>query len=223
MRNLFLIIFLFLILPSLKSQEEEDIPEDIKINMPRMSIRLNAGVPNPTSNQVFQKKFIGIYETNVALHINLSERFFIGLGFKNGLMSITNYIQYGVNTKMQMNTAFVKIGYNHFHTSKIFSTFYINGGYNKSMFTSVICPKGNPPDNHWEAVLIEPGYSINFYAEDNLTLGFYTSFNYLNRTFDPQQVCLQDLTPLSGLSTSKNTTYINIGLEMYIGLGKKKK
>ncbi len=202
--------------------QEEDVPEDIKIEMPRFSLRLNAGVPNPTTNQVFQQKFIGIYEANLAFNINLSKLFFVGVGFKNGLLSITNRIQYGVNTKMQMNTAFVKVGCNYFHSSKVFSTFYLNMGYNKSMFASVVCPKGHQPDPHWEAAVIEPGYSINFYAEDNLTLGFYTSFNYMNRRFDPEQVCLQDLTSLKGLNTSQNTSYVNIGLEMYIGLGKKK-
>ncbi len=221
MRSLLFLLFIGCFSVSIQAQEEEP-PAEINVKLPRFSFRLNAGVPNPTSNGVFRTKMIGIYEVNLAFNVQINNNFFAGLGWKNGLMSVTNRIQYGVNTKMEMNTAFLKIGYNHFHTSKMFSTFYLNVGYNKSRFAAVIPYNDIIPDKHWEAAVIEPGYSINFFAEDNLTLGFYTSFNYLNTPFNPEQVNFQYLTTLNGLNTSNNTTYVNIGVEMHWGLAKSK-
>lgn len=221
MRGLILILLSFIFAVQVYGQD--DVPQDINVKLPLVSLRLNAGIPNPTSNEVFRKKFIGIYETNLAVTFRLAKWGFIGVGFKNGLLSVSNRLKYGINTKMQMNTAFVKVGYNKFHTNKIFSTFYLNMGYNKSLFTNVVCLEGTPPDPHVSAPVIEPGYSINFFAEDNMTLGFYTSINFMTWRFDPHQVCFEQVTSLSGLSTSRNTSYINIGLEMYWGLVKKKK
>ncbi|MFL5752561.1 MAG: hypothetical protein ACJ76F_04075 [Bacteroidia bacterium] len=202
---------------------QDDVPAPITVKLPLVSIRLNAGIPNPSSNEVFRRKFIGIYETNFSLSFRIKEWGFIGIGYKNGLLSVSNRLKYGINTKMEMNTAYVKVGYNHFHSNKTFSTFFLNMGYNKSKFTGVVCLQGTPPDPHVSAPVIEPGYSINFFAEDNMTLGFYTSVNFMTWRFDPTQVCFEQVTSLSGLSTSRNTTYINIGLELYWGLGKRKK
>jgi hypothetical protein len=222
MRRLIPIWFLLFCSMQMPGQEE-DAPEIITAKFPLVSLRLNAGIPNPSSNEVFRRKFVGIYETNLAVNFRIAKTFFIGIGFKNGLLTVTDHIQYGVNTKMQMNAAYVKAGWNYFHTNKVFSTFYLNTGYNKSMFTSVISSGKPLPDPHVSSFIIEPGYSINFFAEDNMTLGFYTSFNYMPRKFDPAQVNFAYVTSLSGLSTSQNTTYINIGLEMYWGFPKRKK
>jgi hypothetical protein len=147
----------------------------------------------------------------------------VGAGFKNGLMAVSNRLKYGINTKMEMNTAFLKVGYNHYHSNKTFSTFYLNGGYMKGKFTYVSCLEGAQPDPHVATSIIEPGYSINFMAEENMSLGFYATYTYMNWRFDPDQVCFSQLTSLTGLSTSKNTSYFMIGLEMYWGLAKKRK
>jgi hypothetical protein len=217
--KLFLLLYAF----SFHLRAQDDVPADINVKLPLASFRLNAGIPNPSSNEVFRRKFIGIYEVNLAFTFRIAKWGFIGVGYKNGLISVSNRLKYGINTKLEMNTAFVKAGYNYFHSNKTFSTFFLNIGYNKSKFTNVVCPDGNAPDPHFSAPVIEPGYSINFFAEDNMTLGFYTSINFMSWQFDPKQVCFDQLTSLSGMSTSKNTTYFNIGLEMYWGLAKKKR
>ncbi len=208
---------------ALSAQEENDIPKDIRIEMPKFSIRLNAGIPNITSNEAFRKKFIGIYEAGLSLNINLTQKTFLGIGYENGLLSASNRVDYGINTKMEMNSVYGKLGYNHFHTSLIFSTFSIAAGQNQSRFVAVKEHNGIVPDNRWSAWWMEPAYSINFYAEENLTLGFYTSVCYLNRPFKPEQVNFQHYANAGNLNSSNNTVLLNIGLEMYIGIGKKKK
>src|ERR1700741_500228 len=160
-RGLKFIVLVFLL--SVRLYGQEDAPDPINVKLPLVSLRINAGIPNPSSNEVFRKKFIGIYETGLAVNFRIKQWGFIGIGFKNGLISVSNRLKYGIETKMEMNTAYVKMGYNHFHTNKIFSTLSLNMGYNKSKFNGISCPDGNMPDPYVSAPVIEPGYSINFF------------------------------------------------------------
>ena len=71
---------------------------------------------------------------------------------------------------------------------------------------------------------IQPEYSINFFSEEQLTLGFYIALQQMFWKFNPQQINLSD----SGIEVSKynnnsNASFWIIGLEMYIGLGKQSK
>jgi hypothetical protein len=47
---------------------QDEVPAPINVKIPLVSLRLNAGVPNPASNQVFRTKFVGVYETNLAVN-----------------------------------------------------------------------------------------------------------------------------------------------------------
>ena len=202
---------------------EDGPPSEPPKSIHIVSIRLNGGVPNPASSQLFRKRMIGIYEANVSVTLRLGKYMYAGLGYKNALFSVSNRTKFGNHTKLQTNSAYARIGYDKYHSGKVFSSIYLNGGYMHGFYTSVTNQDTKPHDLNVRTTFIQPNYSINFFAEERMTLGFYFGYNYMLWQFDPDQINLRDTDPdVSKFSTSGNASYWIIGLEMYIGLGKLK-
>ena len=229
----FLYTFIFLsFMTSLIAQDEDDysvaiekrrVHSDFKESL--FAVRFSSTLPAPVSNAVLRTKFRGIYEMNLSLNIRLTNSFFAGFGFKNGLLGLNSIpnpnTSLPLQTKMQLNTGYVKLGYNKFHTENVFSTFAVNVGYNSSVFTGIVDVKSPVLDKTFSSVLIEPEYSINFAVEENFAIGIFVSYNYMPTAFSPVNIALQDVTSLSGLKTSTATGIINFGFGFYYGFGKK--
>jgi hypothetical protein len=200
---------------------EDNGPSDPPKMIHPVSIRLNGGVPNSASSELFRKRMIGIYEANISVTLRIGKYMYAGLGFKNALLSVSNRTKFGNHTKFQMNSAYTRIGYDKYHSAKTFSSIYLNTGYMHGFYTSVINQDTKPHNLNVRCAFIQPNYSINFFAEERLTLGFYAGYNYMLWQFDPNQINLADTDPDVGkFKTSGNASYWIIGLEMYIGLGK---
>ncbi len=236
MRHFFYTLFLLLLVYIGKAQDGEDYDDyqekkhvhtDFKESL--FSIRFSTTLPTPVSNAVLRTKFRGIYEMNLSFNLRLSTSFFAGLGFKSGLLGLngvpnpdTNKNGLDLNTKMQLYTGYIKVGYNKFHTENIFSTFALNMGYNSSFFTGVVNPKNETNLNKtFTSVLIEPEYSLNLAVEETFSIGIFLSYNYMATVFNPTNIALQDVTSLSGLKTTSSTGIINFGFGFYFGMGKK--
>lgn len=227
-----LFVFVFSVLAvSLPAQDTEDYDEymeskrihtDFKESL--FSIRAAVTLPAPVSNRELKEKFRGIYEFNISANMRLFAGFFAGLGFKNSLLG-TNRIPNPVsglylNTKMQLNTPYVKLGYNHFHNENVFSTIALNAGYTSGFFTNVVNVNNPVLDKTYTSVLIEPEYSINFAVEENFAFGIFVSYSYLATPFNPYNIALQDVTSIVG-NTNKATGIISFGFGFYVGMGKK--
>jgi hypothetical protein len=233
MRHFFYTLFFALIVFTAQAQDEDDYDANIErrkvhtdFKESLFAVRFSTTLPAPVSNAVLRKKFRGIYEMNLSVNLRLTSNFFMGLGFKNGLLGLNSIPNpannIDLNTKMQLHTGYVKVGYNKYHTENIFSTFALNMGYNSSTFTGVVNPK-NRPDliTTYNSMLIEPEYSLNFAIEENFSIGIFLSYNYMPTVFNPSNIALQDVTSLAGLKTSSVTGIINFGFGFYYGLGKK--
>jgi hypothetical protein len=204
--------------------EEFQIPLDPPEKIHPFSIRISAGVPNPVSSELFRKSMIGIYEFNILAATRIGNYFYAGLGFNNSLLSLSNRTKYSAKTKMQSYGVFGRIGYDYYHSNKVFSSFFINAGYKKGFYTGILNLDKKPQNPNFEMAFFQPGYSINFFSEERLTLGFYIAGQMMFWKYNPEQLNLSD----SGIEITKyknesNTGFWIIGLEMYIGLGKQKK
>jgi hypothetical protein len=233
MRHFLYTIFFLLLLYIGKAQDVEDYDEyqekkrvhtDFKESL--FSVRFSTTLPAPVSNAVLREKFRGIYEMNLSFNLRLSTNFFAGLGFKSGLLGLNAIPDpntgLDLNTKMQLYTGYIKVGYNKFHTENIFSSFALNMGYNSSFFTDVTNPKNETNLNKtFTSVLIEPEYSLNLAVEETFSIGIFLSYNYMPTVFNPANIALQDLTSITGLKTNSSTGIINFGFGFYFGMGKK--
>ncbi|HXD93153.1 MAG TPA: hypothetical protein VNX01_08050 [Bacteroidia bacterium] len=235
MRHFFYTLFFALIVFSVQAQNQDIDDYDAAIERRKVhtdfkeslfSVRFSTTLPAPVSNAVFRQKFRGIYEMNLSCNLRLTNNFFVGLGFKSGLLGLNNIPNpannLDLNTKMQMYTGYVKVGINKYHTENIFSTFAVNIGYNSSNFTGVVNPKNETGlITTYTSMLIEPEYSLNFAIEDNFSIGIFVSYNYMPTVFNPTNIALQDVTSLTGLKQTSATGIINFGFGFYYGLGKK--
>ena len=234
MRHCIYTLFFLIVLHTAKAQDDDydtflekrKVHTDFKESL--FAVRFSTTLPAPISNAVLRTKFRGIYEMNLSFNIRLADNFFSGFGFKSGLLglnSIPNPIASSggldLNTKMQLYTGYLKLGYNKFHTENIFSTFALNLGYNSSFFTGVVNVASPVLNKTFSSVLIEPEYSLNFAIEDNFSIGIFVSYNYMPTAFNPANIALQDVTSISGLRTGSSTGIINFGFGFYYGLGKK--
>lgn len=205
------------------AMESQKIHTDFKESL--FSIRFAATLPTPLSNAVMRTKFRGIYELNVSFNLRITHGFFVGLGFKNGLLGLNRIPSpsngLDLNTKMHLYTGYIRVGYNKFHTENIFSTFALNVGYNTSNFSGVVSVKSPIINTNFTSLMFEPEYTLNFAVEDNFSIGIFLSYNYMPTVFNPTNIAMQDITSLSGLNTSNSTSFISFGFGFYYGIGKK--
>lgn len=216
-----------------QDDDEEDKPpvydyEDKPPSNPPKSIhliqlRLNGGVPNPLTSQVMRKAFIGIYEANLSVNFRLGNYGYVGAGFKNALFSVSNHTRFSNHTKLQTNSAYLRVGYDKYVNGSVFSSYYLNVGYTQGFYTAVDAKAKAAGNLNMSAAFLQPTYSINFFAEERMTLGFYAGYHYMMWRFDPYQIDLESTDPnFNKYKSSANASYWIIGLEMYIGLGKRK-
>lgn len=204
--------------------EENQLPADPPDKIHPISIRLSSGVPNPLSSSLFRKSMIGIYEVNVITAARIANYWYAGIGFHNSLLSLSNRTKFNAKTKMQSYGVFLRVGYDYYHSQKIFSSFFIHAGYKKGFYTGILNLEQKPQNPNFEMTFVQPGYSINFFSEERLTLGFYLALQQMFWKFNPEQINLTE----SGIEISKykntaNSGFWILGLEMYIGIGKQKK
>ncbi|HEY1038289.1 MAG TPA: hypothetical protein VGF30_02740, partial [Bacteroidia bacterium] len=202
---------------------EDGPPSEPPKSIHPVSIRLNGGVPNPFTSQLFRKRMIGIYEANITAAVRVGKYAYVGIGYTNALFSVSNRTKFANHTKLQMNSGFVRMGYDKYHSGKMFSSLYLNTGYTHAFYTSVVNQDKDPHNLNVLCAFLQPNYSINFFAEERMTLGFCFGYKYMLWQFDPEQINMADTDPdISRFRTSGNASYWTIGLEMYIGLGKLK-
>src|SRR5579872_4209096 len=127
MRHILYTVLLVIFLCSLHAQEngyiEKDFVEtrDIHYKESLLFFRGVAVVPNVIANRGFRNSFKGIYEANLSLNIRVASGFSVGVGLKNSLISTQERLQ-NVDIRMQLYTAFVRLGYNRYHTQKTYSS-----------------------------------------------------------------------------------------------------
>src|ERR1700733_11622658 len=115
MRQFFYTLFFALIVFSAQAQDIDDY--DVAIERRRVhtdfkeslfAVRFSTTLPAPVSNAVFRQKFRGIYEMNLSVNMRITNSFFIGLGFKNGLLGFNSIpnpaTSVDLSTKMHLYT-----------------------------------------------------------------------------------------------------------------------
>lgn len=217
------ILFLLLTFPILffaQEQVEETGPEPFKGKIPFFAIRANGCVPNPLFNETFRKSFVGIYEGSIHFDFTLYKSLYLGVGYKNGLFSVSNKVQQ-IRTKINVNSAFVKLGVSKYHSAKINTHLAVSGGYTWGNFTGIVCLKGQNPNPKYQTPFIETELSVNFFAEENFSIGPVLSYVYQPFVFNPDQICLGDWTNLGTMEYSKPTGIFNIGFCVYVGIPKR--
>jgi hypothetical protein len=190
-----------------------------------VSIRFSGGVPNPLTSGLFRHTFIGIYEANLSANIRIGNFMYAGLGYRNALLSVSNRNKFGSHTKLSLNCAYVRAGYDKYHSGRVFSSFYMLAGYAQGLYTGVTDYDHIDESRHLGFAFIQPTYGINFFGDEaeRFRVGFYGGYNMMLWQYDPDQIDQSYIDAnMKNYGNKFNASWWIIGVELYVGIGKTK-
>ncbi len=185
------------------------------------TIRGNVGIPKSVSSQVFNTCFKGVVESNLSANARVFKNMFVGVGyqnsfFQNNKLIFLNHISPSAavpyDTKLMINSGFLKIGYDQFFSEIGYFSYALNAGYAFAQYKNVIPDTSfkNMPavGNKFSAPFLQPEFSVNFIAEDLLSFSLMISYNNLFYNFDPKAPRMAHFQAVSDLMQGHHNKYI---------------
>jgi hypothetical protein len=210
---------------ALRAQQEKSPPK-----LPRFSIRANAGIPKIASSAQFRNSFSGVITGDASVNCKLFADFFAGVGYSYTYYKCQKYfrdpLRDNINTILQTQNGYVKVGYDKFFSERGFVTFSMNMGYSLSQYRSVRYKndslKGKYPTQYSNA-FIEPMLDVYFIVDPNFAIGGHLSYNYNFAQFNPLYPQFNQWGPYgyNSISNKWNMSLITLGFGFYYGLARK--
>ena len=198
--------------------------------LPRFSVRGNIGIPKIASSSQFRNSFSGVITADANVNCKLFSGFFVGLGYSYTYFKCQKYfrdpLKDNLNTILQMQNGYVKIGYDKFFSDKGFATISLNAGYNMSEYKSVRYKYdsliGKYP-TQFTTAFIEPMIGLYFIVDPNFAIGGHLSYNYMFSQFNPLSPQFNQWGPgdYNKISNKWNMSMVTLGFGFYYGLAKK--
>lgn len=204
--------------------------QDKAPTLPKFSIRGNFGIPKIISSKQYRHSFSGVITGDANVNYKLFSNFFIGAGYNYTYFKCQKYfrdpLKDNLNTTLQLQGAYLKLGYDYFFSNKGFATFSVNMGYSISQYKSVRYKfdslQGKYPTKLTSA-FIEPMIGLYFIVDPNFAIGGHLSYNYNLSSFNPLNPQFNEWGPYGykDLSNNWNMSMITLGFGFYYGIAKK--
>jgi hypothetical protein len=200
-----LILFIFITVKLNAQTATEKIPEV------KHSIKGEFKLPHPLHNKVFKNIIDGIADVSVYYQYPVNN-LTIGGGFKFIYMQINDV---KVNEKlaagMQGYTPFAKIGYEKFISPKIHFELSARGGYSLLYFTSRKCTDNGEKSKPQNAPFAETQVAIYMLANERLSFGLLSSYNFIFNKFTPDLLCLPNFPGFTAEDSKGNYRFFSVG------------
>lgn len=202
------------------------LAQDKAPKLPHFSIRANVGIPKVTSSSAFRNSFSGVMTGDASLNCKLFADFFVGVGYSYTYYKSQRYFrERNINTNMQSNNGYVKIGMDKFFSDNGFVTFSINAGYNSNSFQGIAYKNdsliGKYP-TRFTSSFVEPMIGLYFIVDPNFAIGGHVSYNYNFAQFNPAYPGFDKYFTYSKVSNNWNMSMITLGFGFYYGLTRNK-
>lgn len=219
-------IFLnILLICYLSSFSQDNIPK-----LPKFLIRANVGIPKVASSKQFRTSFTGVITADASVNYKLFSNFFVGLGYSYTYFKCQKYfrdpLRDNINTNLQVQNGYLKLGYDKFFSDNGFATFSVNMGYSTGEYRSIRYKNdsliGKYPTSYVTG-FIEPMVGLYFIVDPNFAIGGHLSYNYSFTQFNPLSPQFNQWGPsdYTKLSNKWNISMITLGFGFYYGLAKK--
>ncbi|MEI6022155.1 MAG: hypothetical protein WCR21_13590 [Bacteroidota bacterium] len=185
------------------------------------TIRGNVGIPKAITSKLFSTCFTGVVESNLSANVRLFQNFYAGIGYQNSffqnnklifLNQVTAKAAIPYDTKLMINSGFLKIGYDQFFSDIGYFSYALNAGYSFAGYKNVIRDSSlkNQPfvGKNFSGAFVQPEFSVNFIAEDLLSFSLMISYNNLLYHFDPKAPHLAHFQAASDLVQGHHNKYI---------------
>ena len=190
----------------------------------RIGITLHAGPPHPFGNKAFRNTFVGAYEIGGEVEFGLFDKFYVAPSYSHTAWRVpVRKIADRLPTILHFENGGVSIGYKNYFSEKGFWTAALGGGINYSHYRDVLVPDSLHAQKTFNSSYLQAEVSINFYSEDNFTLGFFTTYTVLADSFDPKAAHFTLYRIYDPSESSGNIKYINLGFSLRYMLWKKGK
>lgn len=204
------------------AQEVEKTPEPL----PRFSIRVNCGIPNSVSSKAFRTTFSAVISGEASVNCKLFSNFFVGIGYSYTYYQAQKYFRdLNVNTNMQSQNGYLKIGYDKFFSEKGFTTVSLNAGYNFNQYQGTRYKHDSLVSTiptQFTSSFVEPQFGVYFVVDPNVAIGGHIGYNYNFTQFNPAVGGMNQWLDYSRISNKWNMSSIIIGFGFYYGIGKAK-
>jgi hypothetical protein len=214
------LIAYFFLMSCLFSFSQESKPQ-----LPKLSIRGNAGIPKVTSSQAFRNSFSGVFVGDLNIDYKIFSNFFAGIGYSYTYYTPQKVFRdQAINTNLQSHNGYLKLGVDHFFSNNGFATISLNTGYNYNQYTSIVYKndtlKGKFP-TQFNSSFIEPMLGLYFIVDPNFAIGGHLSYNYNFSQFNPNYPSFNKWFDYGKVKNNWNMSSITFGFGFYYGLSKK--
>ncbi len=195
------------------------------IKLPRFSLRGNIGIPKVVSSKAFRNSFSAVGTADLNVNSKLFSNFFAGIGYSYTYFKSQKYFRdININTNLQSQNVYLKLGYDCFFKDDAFATFSLNTGYNINKYAEIHYKndsiKGLYP-TQFKSNFIEPMVGIYFIVDPNFAIGAHLSYNYNLSKFNSKLPAFDKLYNYDHVSNNWNMSMITFGFGFYYGLAKK--
>lgn len=199
-----------------------------------VTLRGNIGIPRVIGSQSFRTCFAGLYEGNLSVNLRLFNNFFIGIGYQNSQFQNNKFLKFKYfnadvpyNTRLMMNSPFIKIGYDKFFSDKGYVTYSLNTGMMLNHYFNVNADTSlaNRPYviQDFSAPFIQPEFAVNFQVDKLLSFSLMLSYTTLLYKYDPKAPRFNHFPEIKGTRNNYYMNWFNIGFGFNVLLNKKSK
>ena len=193
----------------------------------RLDTRINVLVPHPISNKAFRNTFIGVYSISGSQNLQVFKNLYVGVFGGTSLYKIpTNKAVasngYKLSNLFQLNSAGLNIGYNYYVTPLVFFSNSLSIGQSFGTFTSIQTVTPVTIKDKFNAPYFHIASNINFVLEDHFGIGFLISYTYVNYSFNPYDIALNQFKSYTESDLGGGMSRIEVGFNLYFGYLKKK-
>ncbi len=194
------------------------------------TIRGNIGIQKPISSAKFHQSFAGLYEGNVSFNVRLGGNFSAGLGYQSTHFKNNQFLRYTYfnasipyNTALILNSAFVRLGYDHFFKKDAFVGYALNGGLTFANYNNVNQDSSilNQPfiGTRFTSPYVQPEISVNFRMEQRLAFSVFFSYTTMFYKYDPRAPRFAHFREIQVKRNDYIMSYFNFGFGFTVLLG----
>jgi len=198
------------------------------------TIRGNIGIPRVVGSQTFRTCFAGLYEGNLSLNLRLFGNFFAGIGYQNSQFQNNKFLKFRYfnasipyNTRLMVNSPFVKIGYDKFFSDKGYVTFALNSGIMLNNYFNVNADTSNSNRPYvlqdFSAPFVQPEFAVNFQVDKLLSFSLMLNYTTLFYKFDPKAPRFNHFPEVRDTRNRYYMNWFNIGFGFNVLINKKSK
>ena len=199
---------------SLFSQDEvydydENFYDDIT---PKHSFSLELGLPVSTSNKAYQSIMMGLINFAPFYQFTLQNHLSFGAGVNYSYFRANEFkVPEKVVGGLHNVGAFVKVGYEKFHTMRFGTTAAVKVGYTQTHFTTDLNRTNNGGPVVIDGIYIEPNFGLVLSAGEFISYSLVVGYAFQGYNFNTSHIGIDSKGGFSAADYSKSTQFMSFG------------